>query len=144
MPPEAPQTLEAPSTPQVPLCTFDLYKNVCKEEFERLNGKLDKLDAAMRGNGKPGIVSRVEQLEGVARFSREHIAADEEAAKERLKEEAAAAKKLLDDEAAAREAAKCAARTRILGLVYQALGVGVTMGATTFFGWLLGIFRFGK
>ena len=31
------------------------YKTVCKAEFQAMHGKLDKMDEAIRGNGKPGI-----------------------------------------------------------------------------------------
>jgi hypothetical protein len=39
------------------------YENVCKAEFGEIKAKLDKLDEAIRGNGKPGIHSRLERLE---------------------------------------------------------------------------------
>jgi hypothetical protein len=39
------------------------YENVCKGEFAELHTKLDKLDEAIRGNGKPGIQLRLDRLE---------------------------------------------------------------------------------
>jgi hypothetical protein len=39
------------------------YDRVCKGEFAELHAKLDKLDEAIRGNGKPGIQLRLDRLE---------------------------------------------------------------------------------
>ena len=39
------------------------YENVCKGEFASINVKLDKMDEAIRGNGKPGIQLRLDRLE---------------------------------------------------------------------------------
>ncbi len=39
------------------------YESVCKGEFGEIKVKLDRLDDAIRGNGKPGIQSRLERLE---------------------------------------------------------------------------------
>jgi len=44
------------------------YKNVCKGEFGAIHGKLDKLDEAIRGNGKPGIQTRLDRLERFQHF----------------------------------------------------------------------------
>ncbi len=41
----------------------DQYERVCKGEFASIHGKLDKLDEAIRGNGKPGIQLRLDRLE---------------------------------------------------------------------------------
>jgi len=41
----------------------DQYDRVCKDEFESVNGKLDRLDEAIRGNSKPGIQLRLDRLE---------------------------------------------------------------------------------
>lgn len=41
----------------------DQYDRVCKGEFAAVHGKLDKLDEAIRGNGKPGIQRRLDRLE---------------------------------------------------------------------------------
>jgi len=41
------------------------YENVCKAEFCEIKSKLDKLDEAIRGNGKPGIQLRLDRLESV-------------------------------------------------------------------------------
>jgi hypothetical protein len=35
----------------------------CKDHFEGIHHKLDKLDEAVRGNGKPGILIRLDRLE---------------------------------------------------------------------------------
>ena len=43
------------------------FENVCKPEFEAINGKLDRLDEAIRGNGKPGIQLRLDRLEAAER-----------------------------------------------------------------------------
>ena len=39
------------------------YEQVCKGEFASIHVKLDKLDEAIRGNGKPGIQLRLDRLE---------------------------------------------------------------------------------
>ena len=39
------------------------YERVCKGEFASVHVKLDKLDEAIRGNGKPGIQLRLDRLE---------------------------------------------------------------------------------
>jgi hypothetical protein len=39
------------------------YEQVCKGEFASIHAKLDKLDEAIRGNGKPGIQLRLDRLE---------------------------------------------------------------------------------
>ena len=39
------------------------YERVCKGEFVEIGGKLDRIDAALRGNGKPGINTRLDRLE---------------------------------------------------------------------------------
>jgi hypothetical protein len=41
----------------------DQYDRVCKGEFAELHAKLDRLDEAIRGNGKPGIQLRLDRLE---------------------------------------------------------------------------------
>jgi hypothetical protein len=47
------------------------YDSVCKDEFSSINAKLDRLDEAIRGNGKPGIALRLDRLEQNAmRYSR--------------------------------------------------------------------------
>jgi len=38
----------------------------CVDEFANVNKKLDLLDVAIRGNGQPGLKSRVERLEAAA------------------------------------------------------------------------------
>ncbi len=43
------------------------YEN-CKAEFADLHKKLDKLDEAWRGNGKPGIQMRLDRLEQTKSF----------------------------------------------------------------------------
>ena len=39
----------------------------CQEHFTALHAKLDKLDEAIRGNGRPGIQLRLDRLEQDAR-----------------------------------------------------------------------------
>jgi len=41
------------------------YERVCQREFSEIHAKLDKLDVAIRGNGKPGIQRRLDRLEAV-------------------------------------------------------------------------------
>ena len=43
------------------------YENVCKGEFGELHAKLDRMDEAIRGNGKPGIQVRLDRLESSER-----------------------------------------------------------------------------
>ena len=40
------------------------YERVCKGEFASMHTKLDRMDEAIRGNGKPGIQLRLDRLEG--------------------------------------------------------------------------------
>ena len=44
-------------------CNDEQYENVCKSEFAELHKKLDGMDEAIRGNGKPGIQVRLDRLE---------------------------------------------------------------------------------
>lgn len=39
------------------------YDRVCKGEFGSIHVKLDRLDEAIRGNGRPGIQLRLDRLE---------------------------------------------------------------------------------
>ena len=39
------------------------YEKVCKGEFASVHTKLDRMDEAIRGNGKPGIQLRLDRLE---------------------------------------------------------------------------------
>jgi hypothetical protein len=43
------------------------FDNVCRDEFAEINAKLDKLDIAIRGNGRPGIIVRLDRLEAAER-----------------------------------------------------------------------------
>jgi hypothetical protein len=43
------------------------YDDVCKDQFEGSHRKLDRLDEAIRGNGRPGVVLRIDRLEQTAR-----------------------------------------------------------------------------
>ena len=45
----------------------DQYERVCKAEFAAVHEKLDRMDVAIRGNGKPGIQVRLDRLESVDR-----------------------------------------------------------------------------
>ena len=44
----------------------DQYERVCKGEFASMHTKLDRMDEAIRGNGKPGIQIRLDRLETAA------------------------------------------------------------------------------
>ena len=39
------------------------YDNTCKDEFAELHRKLDRIDEALRGNGRPGLQTRLDRLE---------------------------------------------------------------------------------
>jgi len=39
------------------------FEQFCKPQFDSIHTKLDKLDEAIRGNGKPGILVRLDRLE---------------------------------------------------------------------------------
>ena len=39
------------------------YETICRGEFQELHTKLDRMDEAIRGNGKPGIQLRLDRLE---------------------------------------------------------------------------------
>jgi len=41
----------------------NLYERICGKEFAKLHAKLDQLDEAIRGNGKPGVQRRLDRLE---------------------------------------------------------------------------------
>ena len=45
----------------------DQYERVCKAEFASVHTKLDRMDVAIRGNGKPGIQVRLDRLESADR-----------------------------------------------------------------------------
>jgi hypothetical protein len=49
------------------MCGNKQYENICKDEFAGLHRKLDSLDESIRGNGKPGINTRLDRLERAAR-----------------------------------------------------------------------------
>ncbi len=40
----------------------------CQKQFDLLFDKLDRLDSAIRGNGKPGITVRLDRLEQSAKI----------------------------------------------------------------------------
>jgi hypothetical protein len=42
------------------------YDSICRDEFAEINEKLDRLDKAIRGNGNPGIMMRLDRLEQCA------------------------------------------------------------------------------
>jgi len=44
-------------------CESGQYEAICKGEFAELHAKLDRLDEAIRGNGKPGLQRRLDRLE---------------------------------------------------------------------------------
>jgi hypothetical protein len=39
------------------------FRTACEREFAEIRVKLDRLDEAIRGNGKPGIALRLDRLE---------------------------------------------------------------------------------
>jgi hypothetical protein len=45
----------------------------CENQFESIHLKLDRLDEAIRGNGKPGLQLRLDRLEQDARRQRRLI-----------------------------------------------------------------------
>ena len=45
----------------------DQYEQVCKDEFAAINVKLDRMDEALRGNGRPGVQLRLDRLEAAER-----------------------------------------------------------------------------
>lgn len=45
------------------MCENTQYQNVCKNEFQELHTKLDRMDIAIRGNGKVGLMTRLDRLE---------------------------------------------------------------------------------
>ena len=46
----------------------DQYDKICKEEFKDIHDKLDSIDVSLRGNGKPGIITRLDRLEQTKLF----------------------------------------------------------------------------
>ncbi len=42
---------------------FQSFRGACAQEFEEIHRKLDRLDEAIRGNGRPGITVRLDRLE---------------------------------------------------------------------------------
>ena len=44
------------------------YESVCQKEFQEIQRKLDQLDEAIRGNGRPGIQTRLDRLERFQNF----------------------------------------------------------------------------
>ena len=43
------------------------FRAACEREFAEIRVKLDRLDEAIRGNGKPGIALRLDRIERDAR-----------------------------------------------------------------------------
>ena len=43
------------------------FRAACEREFAQICAKLDQLDEAIRGNGKPGIALRLDRVEQDAR-----------------------------------------------------------------------------
>ncbi len=46
---------------------LDKLRIACERQFEAIHAKLDRLDEAIRGNGKLGLLVRVDRLERDAR-----------------------------------------------------------------------------
>ena len=44
------------------------YKTICQKGFHEIQRKLDQLDEAIRGNGKLGILRRLDRLEAAESF----------------------------------------------------------------------------
>lgn len=42
---------------------FQTFRGTVERQFESIQRKLDRLDEAIRGNGKPGILIRLDRLE---------------------------------------------------------------------------------
>ena len=42
---------------------FENFRGACEREFEEIHRKLDRLDEAIRGNGRLGIIVRLDRLE---------------------------------------------------------------------------------
>ena len=49
------------------MCSSEQYETICKDAFGQLHVKLDRLDDAIRGNGKPGLQVRLDRLEAADR-----------------------------------------------------------------------------
>lgn len=47
-------------------CDEEQYMRICKERFDAIDAKLDGIDQALRGNGRPGIRHRLDILERAA------------------------------------------------------------------------------
>jgi hypothetical protein len=45
------------------------YEQVCKGAFEHIAKKLDRIDTWLRGNGDPGLMTRMDRIEQVHRKS---------------------------------------------------------------------------
>ncbi len=45
------------------MCGSEQYERICKGEFAAVHAKLDRLDEAIRGNGRPGVQLRLDRLE---------------------------------------------------------------------------------
>ena len=50
--------IDSPTTSEL-----EIFRGACEREFEELHRKLDRLDEAIRGNGRPGITVRLDRLE---------------------------------------------------------------------------------
>ncbi|HUT57737.1 MAG TPA: hypothetical protein VNA25_07780 [Phycisphaerae bacterium] len=48
------------------MCPTNQYEKICKDEFGAIKSKLNQIDSAIRGNGRPGIHNRLERLERMA------------------------------------------------------------------------------
>ena len=44
-------------------CEMKMYEELCKRRFDAIEGKLDKCIESISGNGKPGIIQRLRELE---------------------------------------------------------------------------------
>ena len=46
---------------------MDTYERMCRDHFNAIHEKLEEIDTAIRGNGKVGLVTRVDRLEQTER-----------------------------------------------------------------------------
>jgi hypothetical protein len=49
------------------IVTSEQYTDVCRSEFAAIRRSIEKLDESIRGNGKPGITTRLDRIEQAAK-----------------------------------------------------------------------------
>ena len=50
-------------TPMIKDCGETIYNLHCKGEFQRINDTLSRIDKSLNGNGKPGVLTRMDRVE---------------------------------------------------------------------------------